>query len=391
MKRGCLVLLGASILVGAALLLPPVREELHWRAIAGRDDAASFDRFLASWPGGRHRPEAMVRREEAVWARVAREGTENALHGYLRDHPQGRHLGEAQARLEELLWRQVAEERTAAAFDRYLRAHPQGRFAAQAQQMRAAALADDAPFDTARQRGEREAWETFLADFPGHAREAEARALLADLQGRDLFALLAEGKVEARAHGAGIESVVLELRRKVPHAVTVQVPVGTFFASRSDYAQSMVTLGPSVATLHGDDWQTVDVSVACADLPLDVPGEEDDFTIRRSPSQRELQRLAPVLAEAGVGFAVRQAAVWIVSDDATYDDLGALVQTSAFTPFGGGTRMINAAEATRALQLLVEAGVGVKDKSIWWDREVLLEELGEAGEDELATWLRARG
>ena len=187
-----------------------------------------------------------------------------------------------------------------------------------------------------------------------------------------------------------LESVSLELRRLVPYELTVRVPVGTFFASRSDSAQSMVTLAESTATLHGEDWQTVSVSVACADMPLDIPGEDIGFTIRRSPSRRALQKLVPVLAAAGADFAVRQAAVWIVTDDATYDDLGTLVRSSSFSPFGGGVRLINAPEATRALQLLVEAGIPVRDTSIWWDREVLLEELGEGGATELAAWLRAQ-
>jgi hypothetical protein len=390
MSRGCIVVLVLLALVAAAVAAPPVREELHWRTIAGKDDPAVFARFLARWPEGRHRAEAATKQEEAAWARVAGDGAEPELRGYLADYPRGRHVGEANARLEELLWKQVAAERTALAFDRYLQAHPQGRFAADARQQRQAVLADDAVFLAAQQKGEQSAYETFLANYPGHTREAEARAVLADMQGRDLFELLAEKKVEARATGAGIESVSLELRRRTAHPIAVRVPVGTYFASHSEYAQSMVTLAESTATLHGEDWQSVSVSVACADMPLDIPDEEVGFSIRRSPAQRELQKLVPVLAAAHADFAVRQAAVWIVTDDATYDDLGTLVQTSSFTPFGGGTRMINAPEATRALQLLVEAGVGVRDKSIWWDREILLEELRESDEGELVEWLRGQ-
>lgn len=390
MNRGCIGVLIVLGLAALGLAAPPVREELHWRAIAGREDPETFARFLARWPDGRHRAEAAVRREEAVWRQVAAAREESGLRRYLQGYPQGRHVTEARSRLEELLWRQVSAERTAVAFDRYLRAHPQGRFAAEAGERRQAVLADDAVFFAARQQGERQAYETFLASFPGHSREAEARAVLADMSGRDLFDLLAEKKVEARAHGEGIENVSLELRRLAPYQLTVRVPVGTFFASRSDSAQSMVTLAESTATLQGEDWQTVSVSVACADMPLDIPGDDVGFTIRRSPSQRALQKLVPVLAAAGSDFAVRQAAVWIVTDDATYDDLGTLVRSSSFTSFGGGVRLINAPEATRALQLLVEAGIPVRDTSIWWDREILLEELAESEATELAAWLRGQ-
>ena len=388
MNRGCVVVLVVLGLGALALAAPPAREELHWRAIAGKQDPETFARFLARWPRGRHRAEAAVQREEAAWRRVAAAKEESGLRLYLQGYPQGRHVAEARSQLEELLWRQVAAERTAVAFDRYLRAHSQGRFASEARQRRQAVLADDAVFLVVRQQGGRQAYENFLASYPGHRREVEARAVLADMAGRDLLDLLAEKKIEARAHGEGIESVSLELRRLSPHQLTVRVPVGTFFASRSDSAQSMVTLAESTATLHGDEWQTVSVSVACADMPLDIPGDDVGFTIRRSPSQRALQKLVPVLAAAGADFAVRQAAVWIVTDDATYDDLGTLVQSSSFSPVGGGVRLINAPEAARALQLLVEAGIPVRDTSIWWDREILLEELAESDAPELTAWLR---
>ena len=82
--------------------------------------------------------------------------------------------------------------------------------------------------------------------------------------------------------------------------------------------------------------------------------------------------------------------MWIVTDDASYDELGTLVQSSSFQPWGG-TRMINAPEAARALQLLAQAGIEVEDTAIWWDREWLLEELEGTGEEDLVAWLRDTG
>src|SRR5688572_4078957 len=117
MKRGRVVALVLLALVAAA---PPVREEPHWRTIAGKDDPAPFARFLSRWPAGRHRAAATERMEEAVWRQAAAAQGEAGLRGYLQDYPQGRHAAEANAALEELLWKQVAAERTALAFDRYL-------------------------------------------------------------------------------------------------------------------------------------------------------------------------------------------------------------------------------------------------------------------------------
>ncbi|HEV8629172.1 MAG TPA: hypothetical protein VGV61_02570, partial [Thermoanaerobaculia bacterium] len=354
MNRGCVVALVAALAFAALMATPPVREEIRWRSIAGSPDPEAFHGFLVRWPHGRHRAEARLRLEQTTWAAAAAADAP-VLHDYLARFPAGVHVREARARLEELLWQEVIKQRTAAAFDRYLRAYPQGRFAGAASAQRQAVLADDTVFAAAQRQGDRAAYETFLANYPGHAREAEARAVLADIQGRDLFDLLAEKKVEARATGDDITSVSLKLRRKVHYPLRVVVPVGTFFAARDESAQSMVTVASREVTLTGDDWESASVDVACADLHLDIPSDEVGFTIRRAPAQRELQKLMPVLAAANADQAVRQAAVWILSDDASYEDLGTLVQSSQFNAFGG-TRMINAPEAVRALQLLAEAG-----------------------------------
>lgn len=388
MNRGCAFSLIGAAAIAALISAPPVREELHWRWIQGSGDAGTLERFLSHWPRGRHQTEAAKRLDETSWHGVA-NGDEEALRGYLTKFSRGAHRAQAQARIEELLWQQVSKERTAVAFDRYVQTYPQGRFVVNARAQRGAVLADDSPFTAAQQRGDRTAYEAFLARFPGHAREGEARAVLADIDGRDLFDLLAEKKVEARATGSDIQNVTLELRRLVTYPLRVVVPVGTFFASRDESAQSMVTVAAGDVTLTGDDWTSISVDVACADLHLDIPGEEVGFTIRRAPGQRELQKLMPVLGRANADESVRQAAVWILSDDASYEELGTLVHSTGFDPFGGGARIINAPEAVRALQLLTEAGIPLADKAIWWDRDELLEELRESHETELASWLRS--
>jgi hypothetical protein len=387
MNRGCLIALVAMVALAGLLATPPVREELHWRSIASSAEPGAFERFVARWPQGRHRAEATARLDDASWQAVA-QADEAAVRGYLGKFPRGAHLAKATARLEELLWQHVGKERTAVGFDRYLRAYPRGRFVVAASEQRRAVLADEAVFATAQQQGDRAAYEAFLANYPGHVREGDARSALGDLDGRDLFELIEAGRVEARATGADIQNVTLELRRKEARALRVLVPVGTFFSSHDESAQSMVTVAGTDVTLTSDEWTSVSVDVACADLHLDIPSGDTSFTVRRAPGQRELQKLMPVLAAAHADEAVRQAAVWILSDDASYDELGTLVQSSGFSPFGGGTRMINAPEAVRALQLLAEAGISLSDKAIWWDRDILIEELDASQEGELASWLR---
>jgi len=91
----------------------------------------------------------------------------------------------------------------------------------------------------------------------------------------------------------------------------------------------------------------------------------------------------PILDKARVPYAVRQAAVWIVTDNASYGGLGILVSRSQFQMFGG-TRQINEYESARAMKICDEAGIDVKRKAIWRDRQRILSGLKD---EKLKKWL----
>jgi hypothetical protein len=146
----------------------------------------------------------------------------------------------------------------------------------------------------------------------------------------------------------------------------------------------MVTTAESRVHLTTDGWTNASVSAACANRSRDIPGSTDSFTVQRSPQQSELARLMPVLDKARAPYAVRQAAVWIVTDNANYNVLGALVSPSQFEAFGG-TRLIRESESARAMQLCDEAGIDIKGKAIWRDRQKILTGLA-AGD--LKVWLK---
>jgi hypothetical protein len=89
----------------------------------------------------------------------------------------------------------------------------------------------------------------------------------------------------------------------------------------------------------------------------------------------------PILDKAGVNTETKQAAVWIVTDDADYYDLGILVASQ----FGfGGSRVINEVETVRALRICDEAGIDIKRKRIWSDKKEILSGLEDG---ELKKWL----
>jgi len=224
-------------------------------------------------------------------------------------------------------------------------------------------------------------YKVFLAQAHGNKKDADARAPSNGMYGRDIVDLLKEGKIEAEASGSGIEKLKLELKLKVKvkDKITVRIPVGTYFVC-SGSAQNMVTTREKTVVLDNDRRISIklELEVACANKARAIPDSEDKFNIKRSPKQKELQKLMPVLEKANAGFAIRQAAVWIITDNANYYGLGTLIRRP-------GGRVIQEYECARAMQICQEAGIDIKKKSIWRDRNKIIKGL-PAGR--LKTWLQ---
>ena len=179
---------------------------------------------------------------------------------------------------------------------------------------------------------------------------------------------LRQGKVVVRTFGGGIETVKMELKRS-PKAepLIVTVPIGTTFMSR-DQVQNMVSVTTVSADLQRQGLATLTVPVVCTDINLPVPGDRNEFEISSPASAKQggekLQRLLAVIQDSvygqGAAYAARQAAVWIMTDDADYQGLGRLRYY--------GRRIINQWETAAAMRLIDEGGFDLSSKRVWDDR-----------------------
>lgn len=348
MKRKVFIALGIVVIVGLmAEIGPTINDEIEWRFALHEDETISYLLYLKAFPKGRHAIEANSLYDVRGWEDALAVNTISSYRDYVERHHQGRFIPEAKTKISAL---QV----------------------------------DQAPFMAALQTGNEDSLKKFLTDFPGHEKEAEVQQALTEItEGRNIVDLLKEKKIEIKTQGSGIKSVNVSVRRLVPYSLTVSIPVGTYFVSANASSQNMVTTAKSRISLDNDDWQDVSPNAACANRPRDIPGSDDRFTVQRSPHQAELAKLMPFLDKESVSYAVRQAAVWIVTDNADYDDLGILVSRSQFQIFDG-TRQINEYEAAQAIRICDQAGINIKKKSIWRDRQMIL---GGLEDGELKKWL----
>jgi len=410
------VLAAAAI---ALVIVPATRDEFHWRWTSYKDVTAGYQSYVARWPAGRHAAEARARSDELGWAEArtantvqgferyvqlhaggqhageARDTIEalhwqkaraaNTVQGferYVQLHADGKHAGEARANIEALHWQEATTANTIKAYRHYMRAHPEGLHFQEAEMQSAALQTNDAPFVVAMMAGTEDSFRKFIEDFPGHQAQADARQAVIEITaGADIVDLLNEKKIAIHATGDGIEKVSVRVRKLVPYPLTVRIPVGSFFVSANPSKQNMVTTAESSVRLTSDEWGSLSPDAACANRPKGIPRGNDTFSVERSPQQAALARLMPVLEKARVDTRTRQAAVWIVTDDANYSDLGVL--QLGF----GGSRVINAGETARALKICDEAGIDITRRKIWNDRQTILAGLGDA---ELKQWLEEK-
>lgn len=222
---------------------------------------------------------------------------------------------------------------------------------------------------------------------PSSVRDVAA-ARLAWLTGRDILNLFDAGALEVEVAGNGIESVRVRLRRRAATTLAVVIPAGAYFVSLDGFYQNMVARRPMVIELKDDDWKEVTVDAACANYSRAIPTAKVGFAITRGSYQAELGRLAAELDALQPGFAVEQAAVWIVTDNAAYSDLRRLV-----TALGsGGARLIGGSmigpdDAAKAMWICDRAGIDVTRRRIWRNAQAILGDLTDFASPRVRTWL----
>jgi hypothetical protein len=191
--------------------------------------------------------------------------------------------------------------------------------------------------------------------------------------------LVEQGKITFRVTSGAINELGLDISNSTAQPLRVDIPAGTTFVNKDSASQDMVIRHPAQASLEAFGQVQLQLEAACANLHRKEPTSNDTFTVQRAPDSATLARLIDQINTVQVDYPVEQAAVWIVTDDASYDELGMLVEGSRF-----GTSIINETDAARAMQLVDQAGLSIRSYAIWADRSQLVNQVTEP---DLKAWL----
>jgi hypothetical protein len=384
----------STILLLALFMFGCATTAKHWGESTSANTIAAYEDFVQRHPKSEYVAEARQRLEilyaERDWAAAGQANDTKAYEDFVQRHPKSEYVAEARQRLDVLYaerdWAAAGQANDTKAYEDFVQRHPKSRHVGDAESQIRLFEQYREGWERLQQKPTAQSFSDYCSQNPGSPYLSRARAAIADMEGRDIVDLIAEKKIEIEAKGSGIQSVRLRIRRLVPYPITVRVPVGSYLVASRRYAQNMVTTAEGKVVLAAEDWRSVSVAAACANRPRDIPGGGDTFSVQRSPHQEELAQLMPVLDKAGVTYATRQAAVWIVTDNASYSDLGILVTRSQFQAFGG-TRTIRETETARAMKICTEAGIDVTRKRIWNDRSTIFQGLADG---DLRKWFEEK-
>ena len=179
----------------------------------------------------------------------------------------------------------------------------------------------------------------------------------------NLFEAISEGYVEVTASGQGTEAVNLTIQRMRSDPMVITLPVGTYFKALGN-SSDMIARRDGVITLKEDGPQTWALLARTVNRNRPVPVAEDGFDIHRADEQTPLRNVMwhfqGMSLHPMIGSVIEELALWIVSENAGYDDL---VAHASRVPIPVEQAIALAAAYTDS------AGIDITQKQIWADRD----------------------
>ena len=200
-----------------------------------------------------------------------------------------------------------------------------------------------------------------------------------EIKAQHIVDLVKQGDITFNTTGGSINLLALNVQSHSGKPLRVDIPAGTYFVNADPASQNMVVRHAFTTLIQPHASVDINLDAACANLHLSEPKQGNTFTILRTPKQPELTRIIDKLNSAGVDYPIEQAAIWIVTDNATFDDLGLLVEGSRF-----GAAIINENDAVRAMLLVNQAGIDISKEAIWWESASLISKVTDP---DLLAWL----
>ncbi|MCX6646681.1 MAG: hypothetical protein NTY09_10030 [bacterium] len=219
-----------------------------------------------------------------------------------------------------------------------------------------------------------------IISIPGHTQDV--------VNDDAIYSLVANDKIEIVAQGDTYNTVKITGISLVEEDLHVVIPAGTYLAARLNDVQNMVVTKTAELDLPALGTFEVIVQTASLETHESVPVPGNYFTAVGDFSSA-LTDLIRVIGDSEDSYETIQAAVWIVTENPDYADMGIMrikdgvVTGYSYQDFEGtdltdedrGDRLITAEDVVQAMIYAEQAGMDVHRKHIWIDNDEILNDL----------------
>jgi hypothetical protein len=130
-----------------------------------------------------------------------------------------------------------------------------------------------------------------------------------------------KGMISVSAKGSTIEKSFIHLKNLTDSIISITISKGIWLSSTDENYQNMLILNESSVTVPPFGEANHGVATACMNLFRDVPGSNVSFTIRSLEGSDTLLLLLDAFEREKYSNAVKQAAVWIITDGLNENNL----------------------------------------------------------------------
>jgi hypothetical protein len=154
--------------------------------------------------------------------------------------------------------------------------------------------------------------------------------------------------VRFSAHGNNIESSTIRIENVSDMKLHLIIPAGTYLSANSNSYQNMILTSPRDIVVDAGRTYSGRVNTACMNMYRDIPGSSNTFGIAQHADNHLLTKVIKRLNEGNYKFSIIQAAVWIVTDNASSSGVSILQNQNR-------QRIISSDDYQQALSIVNEA------------------------------------
>jgi hypothetical protein len=152
------------------------------------------------------------------------------------------------------------------------------------------------------------------------------------MQSRNIVDLVDQGLITFFITVGSLNALDLQVENNSAEPLRMTIRSATFFDNSDTSSKNMVVLDTFTALLQSHGQGDFNLDVTCANLHLTKPSQADTCLMKRVTTPLEMVKVIDELNSSTVDHAVEQAAIWNVTDDATFDQLGIQAEGSRFGP-----------------------------------------------------------